>query len=305
MNALSLPPIERGPEYASLSMAPESWAFAAWDVDRLRAVNNGKGVICAVLDTGGDVNHPELTGRIDASKDFTGSSYGFADRNGHGTHCLGTVGGSSLKIGVANGCRLLNGKVLGDSGSGSDSGIAAGIDWAVEQGAAVISMSLGSSSPSQRIKDACDRAAVKGVWVVAAAGNEGNAGVGYPGGFPSCMSVAAVDRNFKVAGFSSRGNKLDTSGPGVQIVSAKPGGSYQEMSGTSMATPFVAGLLTCLRGGMIANGAPIPNTEELRRLLFNRSVDLGTPGDDTSYGPGWLAPLMLAMGATADPPAIK
>ena len=296
----TLPIVTIGQFFAA---APESWAMPLWGVDGLRKLSDGTNVTTAVLDTGGDANHPDLAGRIIESRDFTGSRY-TADKNGHGTHCLGTVGASAPSIGVSQGCKLLCGKVLGDSGSGGDGGIANGIDWAVDRGAEVISMSLGSSSPSPTIQAACKRAADAGVWVIAAAGNEGRQGVGYPGGFPECISVAAVDRNFQVASFSSRGDKLDCSGPGVDIVSCKPGGGYQSMSGTSMATPFIAGVMTLLRGAMKATGVPIPGVAGLRSLLMSRAVDLGKPGDDTDYGPGWVSPLMLAVGVTPNPPAI-
>lgn len=294
----SLPPVTVGPAFAAAS---QSWAFPTWKVDDLRKLSDGSGVIAAVLDTGGDASHPDLRERIIAAKDFTGSRFGHQDRNGHGTHCLGTVGAANPLIGVSQGCKLLNGKVLGDSGSGGDSGIAAGIDWAVASGAEVISMSLGSSSPSATIKAACERAVDAGVWVIAAAGNEGNAGIGFPGGFLSTISVAAIDRNFRVANFSSRGDKLDCSGPGVDIVSCKPGGGYQTMSGTSMATPFVAGLLTLLRAAIKASGAKMPTLGELRTMLASRSVDLGIPGDDRDYGPGWVSPLMLGLSTVPNP----
>lgn len=292
-----------GRRYDSLADVPASWAFATWKVDDLRRVSDGAGVVTAVLDTGGDIEHEQLRGRIRDSRDFTGSRIGFRDQNQHGTHCLGTVGGRSPSIGVANGCTLLNGKVLGDGGGGADSGIAAGIDWAVASGAEVISMSLGGSY-SSTIEAACRRAANAGVWCIVAAGNSGNGGVDYPGKLPDVISVAAIDRNFQIAGFSSRGDKLDTSGPGVDIVSAKPGGGYQSMSGTSMATPFVAGELTCVRAGMKKLGMKIPTVYELRAILMTRSVDLGRPGDDTDYGPGFASPLSLSFLLIPDPPAV-
>lgn len=297
-------PMVYGDFYESLSNVPESWAMAAWQVDRLRGVSSGEGVLTAVLDTGCQIDHPALDGRVVASKDFTGSRIGFRDSNGHGTHCCGTVGGLP-KIGVAPGCSLLNGKVLSDAGSGSDSGIAAGIDWAIQQGAEIISLSLGSSNPSGPIRAACDRAAANGAWVIAAAGNSGNRGIDFPGGFESTIAVAACDRNFRVAGFSSRGNVLDCTGPGVDIVSARPGGGYQSMSGTSMATPFIAGLLTCWRAGLKRMNLPIPGTTALRAMLHTQAIDMDVPGHDRNSGPGWLAPLMLALQLTPDPPPVR
>lgn len=295
-----LPPVFRG---ASMVAAPGSWAMPLWNVAALRGLSNGEGVKTAVLDTGGDIRHPDLANRIVKSKDFTGSRGGpNDDRNQHGTHCLGTVGAANPEIGVSQGCELYCGKVLSDSGSGGDPGIAAGVDWAVAEGCEVISMSLGGGY-STTIEAACNRASEAGCWVIVAAGNSGAGGVDYPGKLASCISVAAIDRAFKVANFSSRGDKLDCSGPGVDITSCKPGGGYQNMSGTSMATPFIAGVMTLLRAAMKKQGNLI-RTEELRTLLGSRTVDLGAPGDDRDYGPGWCSPLMLAIGLTPPPPPI-
>jgi len=295
-----LPPVFRGSNYAA---APGSWAMPLWNVAALRAVADGTGIKTAVLDTGGDIRHPDLANRIVKSKDFTGSRGGpNDDRNQHGTHCLGTVGAANPDIGVSQGCDLYCGKVLGDSGSGADSSIAGGIDWAAAEGCEVISMSLGGGY-SPTIEAACNRASAAGIWVIVAAGNSGSGGVDYPGQLRSCISVAAIDRTFRVANFSSRGDKLDCSGPGVDIISCKPGGGYQSMSGTSMATPFIAGLMTLLRAAMKKQNALI-GTEELRALLGSRTVDLGTAGDDNDYGPGWCSPLMLAIGLTPPPAPI-
>lgn len=287
----------------AMAAAPaENWAMKLWKVDDLRKGNAGAGVTVAVLDTGVDQNHPDLKDRVSAVKDFTNSRYGAADKHGHGTHCCGTVFAGNPLIGVSTPQRALAGKVLGDSGEGDDGGIAAGIRWALAEGAEIISMSLGSSGPSAAIEAACREAAEAGAWVIAAAGNEGAQGVGYPGGYKWCLSVAAIDRNYVVAPFSSRGKKLDTSGPGVDMVSCRPGGGYVPMSGTSMATPFVAGLMVCVRGSMKAKGMKIPNFEELRSLFVFRSVDLGKPGDDNDYGPGYCNPLLLSLAAEQPPP---
>lgn len=291
-----LPNTWDGADYSDVKDVPASWAFDAWKVDDLRAQHDGAGVIAAILDTGIDPNHAEFAGgKILKTKDFTGSGSGTFDRNGHGTHCSATVAGKSPKIGVATGAKIIHGKVLGDSGNGGDNGIAAAIDWAVAEGAEVISMSLGSQSPSPTIEAAMIRAANAGAWVIAAAGNEGRQGIGWPGRYDSCIDVAAVDRDFQVAGFSSRGEKIDTSGPGVDIVSAKPGGGYRTMSGTSMATPFIAGLCTCVRGGMKKKGMKIPNVYDFRKILAFRSVDLGSEGDDTDTGPGFMNPLLFTL----------
>lgn len=300
----SIPGFQVGEVFAQAPNAA-SWAFDAWKIEDLRKDADGSGIMVAVLDTGCDLKHPEFaSGQIVDARNFTGGrSDDVTDVQGHGTHCAGTIFGMSKYIGVTKGPGIV-GKVLGNNGSGGDRGIAQGIDWATERGAKIISMSLGSSSPSPTIQAACKRAAAKGVLVIAAAGNEGQAGVGYPGGYDECISVAAVDRNFKVAPFSSRGVKLDTSGPGVNITSAWPGGSYRDLSGTSMATPFVAGIFCLVRAKYEAAGIEFPDTAGVRQMLFSRSVDLGKPGDDNDYGPGWANPLLLAVGARRDPAPI-
>lgn len=300
------PDLVRGPESDVLPLAGEvNWGMATFAVDRLRSITDGAGVSVAVIDTGIDRTHPLLQ-NCAAAKDFTGSSIGTGDRNQHGTHCSGTVGATDPRIGVAPGCRLLHGKALSDSGSGSGAWIAAAIRWAVEQGADVISMSLGSSSQDANIVAAMKEAAEKGVWIVAAAGNSGpnTPDVDWPGRSEHCLSVAALDSNLAPASFSSAGAKIDTSGPGVNIWSTKPGGGYRQMSGTSMATPFIAGLLALYRAALKLRGFSIPTIYELRSLLFNRSTDAHTPGDDRRTGPGWLNPLLLSVNLTADPPPL-
>lgn len=295
-----LPPIIWGPKYIGVR-APASWAIEALAVPEFRKVADGEGVTVAVLDTGVDETHPEFTGRLDGWESFVpGENY--RDGHGHGSHCLGTVLGNSPEIGIGQKTRGLSGKVLSNGGSGADTWIAAGIRWALSRGAAIISMSLGSSSEAPRITEAIKEAADAGVWVVCAAGNSGQAGIDWPGKSEHAINVGAYDRAFKVAAFSSRGEKLDIMGPGVAIVSARPGGGYQEMSGTSMATPAVAGMLALFRSGLVKTGQRVPTVYELRTMLAARAVDAGAPGDDPDYGPGWLAPAMMALGLTPKPP---
>ncbi|WP_369030161.1 S8 family peptidase [Streptomyces adonidis] len=240
--------------------APEAWA-AGYD---------GKGVTVAVLDTGVDGTHPDLKGRIDAAKNFSESA-DTVDRVGHGTHVASTVAGSGAKSGgkykgVAPGARLISGKVLDDSGYGEESGIIAGAQWAVAQGAKVINLSLGGpdSPGDDPLEQAVnDLSASSGALFVIAAGNEGPAAgtVGSPGSAAAALTVGAVDRDDALADFSSRGPtadgalKPDLTAPGVDIVAAKAAegtegdpaaDGYVSMSGTSMATPHVAGAAAIL-----------------------------------------------------------
>ncbi|MGC4820914.1 S8 family serine peptidase [Micromonospora sp. DT63] len=244
---------------------PQIGAPTAWAAGR-----DGSGVKVAVLDTGVDATHPDLAGRIAEARDFSGSGSA-RDGHGHGTHVAATIAGSGdasagLRKGVAPGARLLVGKVLDDGGSGYDSAIIAGMEWAAHSGAKVVSMSLGGDPTdgtdpmSQAVNDLT---AETGALFVVAAGNAGAARtVGSPGAAAAALTVGAVDRDDNLAEFSSRGPRLGDNGlkpeitaPGVGIVAARAAGTtmgtpvgdaYTTASGTSMATPHVAGAAAIL-----------------------------------------------------------
>ncbi|MET7868017.1 S8 family serine peptidase [Micromonospora taraxaci] len=244
---------------------PQIGAPTAWAAGR-----DGSGVKVAVLDTGVDATHPDLAGRIAEAQDFSGSGSA-RDGHGHGTHVAATIAGSGaasdgLRKGVAPGAQLLVGKVLDDGGSGYDSSIIAGMEWAARSGAKVVSMSLGGDPTdgtdpmSQAVNDL---SAETGALFVIAAGNSGEARtVGSPGAAAAALTVGAVDRDDNLADFSSRGPRLGDNGlkpeitaPGVGIVAARAAGTtmgtpvgdaYTTASGTSMATPHVAGAAAIL-----------------------------------------------------------
>ncbi|MFD6176488.1 MULTISPECIES: S8 family serine peptidase [unclassified Isoptericola] len=222
---------------------------------------DGSGVRVAVLDTGYDQQHPDLAGQVVESRSFVPASAGtIQDGSGHGTHTASTVAGTGAAsdgryAGMAPGADLLVGKVLGDDGSGLTSGILAGMQWAVDEGADVVSMSLGDSSATACVGpdvDLVEELSDEALFVIAA-GNEGLRGqVSTPGCAPSALTVGAVDRDDATAYFSSRGPsvggaaaKPDIASQGVEVVAARTGGGsdlpYVAMSGTSMATPHVAG----------------------------------------------------------------
>ncbi|MFI8831392.1 S8 family peptidase [Streptomyces afghaniensis] len=245
--------------------APKAWA-AGYD---------GKGVKIAVLDTGVDATHPDLKGQVIGAKNFT-TSPDTTDKVGHGTHVASIAAGTGAKSGgkykgVAPGAKIINGKVLDDGGFGSDSEVLAGIEWAAAEGADVVNMSLGGGdTPAiDPLEAAVNKLSEeKGILFAIAAGNEGDFGeqtIGSPGSAEAALTVGAVDEKDVLADFSSRGPgmdgalKPDVTAPGVDITAAsapgnqiaaevgeKPAG-YMTISGTSMATPHVAGAAALLK----------------------------------------------------------
>lgn len=258
---------------------------AIWD--QIWAKVDGKGITVAVLDTGCSP-HPDLPTPV-ASKSFIGGQT-IADGNGHGTHCCGTVLGRN-GIGVAPGASLIVGKVLSNAGSGSSSGIAAGIRWAVDQGADVISMSLGGGGSDSGTNQALDYAVSKGVIANTAAGNAGYNGantIGWPGKYtPGTLCNAAYQSNGNIAGFSSGGAQVDWATPGQDIISCSTSGGYRSMSGTSMATPFGSGLLALILHLMRREGYPqFAGMAAVREFLKQWTEDKGAVGKDPRFGWG-------------------
>jgi len=226
-------------------------ANVPWGVARVNApaawtAGGGAGVKVAVIDTGIDCGHPDLRCDFSAGTNVVDPGSAPMDDNEHGTHVAGTIAGRGTNgpLGVAPKATLIPVKVLDGSGSGSLSDIVGGIDWAADAGVDVINMSLGGPNGSAALQRAVEKALKAGVVVVAAAGNSGPGPdtVGFPGGYPGVIAVAASDKDDQVAKFSSRGGAVAFIAPGVKIPSTVPGGGVKELSGTSMASPHVAGL---------------------------------------------------------------
>ncbi len=235
-----------------------TWGLQATEV--VSSPRTGRGIRVAVLDTGLDLAHPDLAGRAVTATSFV-PGQSAQDGHGHGTHCVGTACGprtveGSRGYGVASEAEVFVGKVLSDEGSGTDAEILAGIAWAVRNGCQVISMSLGADTPepSPAYTAAGRRALDQGSLIVAAAGNNGDRGsgefgfVGAPANSPDILAVGALDPFLEVAWFSARstavpGGQVDLAAPGVDVYSSWPlPDRYNTISGTSMATPHVAGL---------------------------------------------------------------
>ncbi|MEX2140780.1 MAG: S8 family peptidase [Pirellulales bacterium] len=304
-----LPPFKVEATYVALAETVD-WGLSLFKVPEQWKRTKGEGVRVAVLDTGIELDHPDVREAIDKAKDFTRSRFGVVDRQGHGTHVAGTIGARKNEqgvVGVAPECRLLIGKVLGDDGSGTDDSVAEGIAWAVDEGAQLISMSLGSPYPSQAIYQAIQRALKNNRFVVCAAGNDGRPNsVNYPARWEETVAVGAVDKDGKLARFSSQGEELDICAPGENVLSTFLNGGYAKLSGTSMATPFVSGVVTLMlaKHKQVGGRTPVNNQQQLLDHLRATATDAGATGRDPQYGYGLInAEKLLADEPVAPPVA--
>jgi subtilisin len=271
-----------------------TWGLQATGAPNSKAT--GKGVKVAVLDTGFDLRHPDFAGRTVVSKSFVQGEE-VQDGNGHGTHCIGSsCGPRELEegpgYGVAYEAEIYAGKVLSNAGSGADGGILSGIDWAITNGCAVVSMSLGAATrPGQAFSRTYERVATramsKGTLIIAAAGNESDRRVGrinpvgHPANCPSIMSVSAIDVARKMAYFSCGSvdviGAVDLTGPGVDVYSSWPTPlRYKRISGTSMATPHVSGIAALIAQAKGARGFELwARLSQTARRLPLPSTDVG------------------------------
>jgi subtilisin family serine protease len=319
---LRVPPVrELDAEPAGTDKGPSSWgierigALATWGAYGVR----GRGVKVGVLDTGVDPEHPDLKGKVANWAEFDGGGRRVSgsvphDSDRHGTHVCGTIAGGNASgrwIGVAPDARLAVGLVLDGQTGGSDAQALAGIDWALERGVDVISMSLGGLVIGPETPGTYTRAIVecflRGVPVVAAMGNDGDGTGGSPGNDLFALSVGATDVTDLVAGFSSGRTQVitdsdvirsellplpypkpDVSAPGVGVRSSVPGGSWAVLSGTSMATPHTSGAVALLLSatGGLASVADRDRVGMIIDVMVGGVRELGEAGQDHRYGFG-------------------
>jgi subtilisin family serine protease len=250
----------------------------------------GKGIKVAILDTG-ITSHPDLPTPIVNKSYIRGESAN--DGNGHGTHCAGISVGRN-GVGAAPNAELMNYKVLSNGGSGSSSGIAKAVRDAVNDGANIISMSLGGGGPDKETNDNIDYALSNGVLVFVAAGNSGYNGsgntIGWPGRHRTAICVGAIQSNGQIANFSSGGPEMECSSPGHNIISCGLRSNYVSMSGTSMATPDAAGKGALMYEAMFREGySAISIMDEITNRIKRYTEDAGKPGFDNSHGYGILS----------------
>jgi len=256
------------------------------DVDKERTVKK----VC-VVDTGYDNGHEDLPQLNIGTDGFNPQSSGewYIDGHGHGSHCAGTIGAIGTNgLGVTSvnpdydKFNFFIGKGLSDSGSGSSAGVIAAVNACVENGASVVSMSLGGggySSTSDAVYT--DHFEENDVLIIAAAGNSGNSDLSYPASYKAVMSVAAVDSGGNKAGFSQYNEQVEIAGPGVGVKSTISDNKYASWSGTSMATPHVAGVAT-----LVWSYFPECEAYQIRNVLLRTAKDEGDVGCDINYGYG-------------------
>jgi major intracellular serine protease len=249
VNSLQTDPSEI-PYGVKQCQAPEIWAEG----------ETGEGIVVAVCDTGIDVDHPDLKPNIIGGRNFTPEGWGhdkFQDGNGHGTHVAGTIAANGKIKGVAPDAKILACKVLDSHGSGNYYSIIEGIRYATQWKGAngekvrIINMSLGGSFNDKNLEKAILEACSKGIVVVVASGNEGDADeetmeYGYPALYRECITIAACDENRKMAYFTNTHLEVDAIAAGVDVLSTYPKSTYARLSGTSMATPHISGILALL-----------------------------------------------------------
>jgi len=319
LSAVKGPPPGKGPK----PKEPQPSQELPWGVDRIDAELawascTGWGVDIAIIDTGIDKDHQDLEANLAGGINFVGKGppwnrrvdpTKWDDDNGHGTHVAGTaaaVDNDIGVIGVALGANLWAVKVLDKTGSGYLSDVIDGIYWAAGSGMEVISLSLGIDKETldqypndrQALQDAVDYAYLtKGVVVVAAAGNEGvgEDTVIYPARFDSVIAVAATDSNDNRASFSSTGPTIEVVAPGVDIYSTWNDGYYNTISGTSMASPHVAGTAALV----ISSG--VTDASQVRNVLQLTADDLGDTSKDSLYGYGLVDAEEAATGIQTNP----
>ena len=261
-------------------------APAAWER------TTGTSILVAVLDTGVSPTHPDLQGRIGAGRDLFNGDGDPRDDEGHGTHVAGLIAANGNNgvggAGVCWNCVILPVKVLGARGRGNDATIAAGIRYAVDQGARVISMSLGGPEESRTLRDAVAYAAERNVLMVAASGNDGTRGtqLNYPAAYPGVIAVSATDERDALATFSTSGDFVDIAAPGVNILStfwSPRGDTYAVASGTSEAAPLVTGA-----AALLFSTRPELTALQAAELLEASVDDVDVPGRDAQTGYGRL-----------------
>ena len=295
--------VERNVTYHAMAMPNDELYDEQYAPQQVRAptaydtTDGSEDVTVAIVDQGVKYDHPDLQSRFGADKgqDFVDSDDDpmpeSASEEYHGTHVAGIASATSDNAtGVAgiSDSRLISGRALGTGGGGSLTDIADAVQWAADQGADIVNMSLGGGGYTDTMKNAVSYALNNGALPICAAGNNGEASVSYPAAYSECMAVSAVDENEDLASFSQYGDKCDVAAPGVDVLStwteykSQFGGKYNKISGTSMACPAASGVAAL--GLAAAGGSGALSPTELRARLKNTAVDVGLSEQEQGAG---------------------
>lgn len=259
------------------------WQLLKFNLPDKWKISQGEGVKIAVIDTGCDLNHSDLKNNLLQGKNFVEPKKDPVDVVGHGTHIVGVICAENNDIGivgVAPKSKVIPIKALDDEGNGTPENIEKAIRWAADQGADIITMSLGSPNKIDSIRKAIIYALNKKSITFCAAGNAGRTHeIFYPANYPETIGIGAIDENFERASFSSTGNDLDFLAPGVKIFSTVPNNWYAYMSGTSMSNPFAVGCAALLLSYIRNNNLNIKldNDEDYRNILKKHTISLKNP----------------------------
>ncbi|MEX1030521.1 MAG: S8 family peptidase [Paenibacillaceae bacterium] len=268
--------------------APHQWNLPITQTVEGWGISKGNdNIIIAVLDTGVDLNHPDLQGRLVDGLNIIQPEQAPSDDVGHGTHVTGVISATVNNLeGVAGMTwydKVMPIKVLDQSGAGTTYSVAQGIIWATDHGAKVINMSLGNYAQAEFLHDAVRYAYDRDVVLIAASGNDNTDQPGYPAAYPEVFAVAATDQQQQRAPFSNYGDYIDIAAPGVSIASTYPDNQYAALSGTSMASPHVAALAALIR-----SVNPLLNNTEVMNIMRDTANDLGKRGKDDQFGYGQI-----------------
>jgi subtilisin family serine protease len=288
----NLPPFEVENVFATFSQITD-WGLRQLNVPKTWTVTDGDGMTAMVIDTGHPV-HPDIGDNARRGENFIAGEP-IEDENGHQSHCTGIICAKNNEmgmVGVAPGAKCISVKALAKNGSGSYVGLAAALDYAIKVKPDVISMSLGGSAPSEQLHSRIKKLYEMDIPVVCAAGNTGQGGVNYPAAYDETIAVAAYDKNGNIAYFSSKGEQVEWAAPGVGIYSTYLNNGYASLSGTSMACPFITGVILLMLAKhkkqveLVGGENDCKTVEQIREHLLKYTDDKGTVGRDNDWGYG-------------------
>lgn len=290
-----LPPYTVTKVVSTLSQT-QDWGIKQNNLPEAWKTTRGENTVVMVLDTGHS-NHIDLKGGILDDKCITTIDNNIEDAQGHSSHCQGIIGSRDNQVGcvgVAPECKIITVKVLGDDGIGSFEAIIKGLEYAAKIKPDVVSMSLGAPAGSTEMHNAIKKLYNMNIPLVVASGNDGNdSPVNFPARYPECIAVAAYDKDQNIANFSCGGKEVFIAAPGVQIFSTYLNNTYAKLSGTSMATPFLAGIIALLiskhkKQERETGKNDCKTVEDIKTHLKKYAIDKGKIGKDDLYGWGLL-----------------